>query len=227
MKILWGLKCVFPVFLLASMFPLTAASFLFFNVSSRLQKALHVNTVCIVNNEGLEFPFFSSICSVEYISGFPQWNHAAHGELWYSSPSLRDGWLRWGLNLMLMICWPPEVRPSIEMPALIYVQWVGKKMEPSRLSAKQMLQPCPCKGLMCFTWNKTAEEGHVLRLTSHSSSLSCSVSLALTCFSNLPYTKKPCHDQTTRSRTSTQRLHCCRTAIKVCDEEKGNHPPGS
>lgn len=166
MKILWGLKCVFPVFLLASMFPLTAASFLFFNVSSRLQKALHVNTVCIVNNEGLEFPFFSSICSVEYISGFPQWNHAAHGELWYSSPSLRDGWLRWGLNLMLMICWPPEVRPSIEMPALIYVQWVGKKW-----SQADYLRSRCCSRALVKGWCVSPEIKRLRKVTSSDSLL--------------------------------------------------------
>lgn len=74
-----------------------------------------------------------------YTSLLTQCYHVAHRLPWYFPPSRKDGWLHRGLNLMLKICWPLEVRPSIEMPHLIYIHWHGMA-----LSAKQMLQHRPC-----------------------------------------------------------------------------------
>ena len=75
-------------------------------------------------------------------SSVPTLVHILWSALLFSS-IFSDKWLLWGLNLMLKICWPLKVG-LIALRCLSWFIFTGTDAEPSTLSAKQMLQPCPC-----------------------------------------------------------------------------------
>lgn len=62
---------------------------------------------------------------------------------------------------MLKICWPLEVGP-IALRCLAWFIFTGMEGEPRALSAKQMLQRCPCAGFFISPEIKPPKQGHVL-----------------------------------------------------------------